>query len=86
KLIVFFTDDSQLHAREYIGQTERSYSFHWQTGNNLICRWDNAPHHIQLKTFPNHMHTPAGLEESPPVTLQEVLDYIESKIEQASSG
>lgn len=33
------------------------YRFHWQdTFGNLLKRWDNAPHHPEIKTFPNHVH------------------------------
>ena len=30
---------------------------HWQDGNGvLIKRWDNAPHHPAIETFPYHLH------------------------------
>ena len=33
------------------------YSYHWQRQNgSLICRWDNAPHHPEISTFPHHIH------------------------------
>ncbi|MDD4929997.1 MAG: DUF6516 family protein [Gallionella sp.] len=33
------------------------YSFHWQRADgSLICRWDNAPHHPEIPSFPNHIH------------------------------
>jgi hypothetical protein len=33
------------------------YSFHWQRADgSLIRRWDNAPHHPEITSFPNHMH------------------------------
>ena len=34
-----------------------TYSFHWQDRrNNLIKRWDNAPHFPDLEGFPHHIH------------------------------
>ena len=45
--------------------------------NNLISRWDTAPHHRDLKTFPYHVHLPDGVKESMQVTLFDVLDKIE---------
>lgn len=34
-----------------------TYSFHWQNANNeLIKRWDNAPHHPEISTYPHHVH------------------------------
>ena len=33
------------------------YRYHWQTqSGKLIKRWDNAPHHPEVDTFPNHLH------------------------------
>ena len=39
-----FVNHSKLFVREYVDETERRYSYHWQTQENrLIRRWDNAP-------------------------------------------
>ena len=39
------------------------YRYHWQTGSGkLIKRWDNAPHHPEIDTFPDHLHD--GSEEN----------------------
>lgn len=39
------------------------YRYHWQTGSGkLIKRWDNAPHHPEIDTFPHHLHD--GSEEN----------------------
>jgi hypothetical protein len=33
------------------------YRFHWQDRfGKLVKRWDNAPHHPEIETFPNHLH------------------------------
>ncbi len=33
------------------------YAFHWQRADgSLIRRWDNAPHHPEIATFPDHLH------------------------------
>jgi len=35
----------------------KKYSVHWQSNDGeLRKRWDNAPHHREIKTFPNHVH------------------------------
>lgn len=40
-------------------QIER-YSFHWQRADgSLIRRWDNAPHHREISSFPHHVHVGA---------------------------
>ena len=55
------------------------YSFHWQDATGrLRMRWDNAPHHPEVSTYPDHVH--AGSETNvtlhAPVTLEEVLNII----------
>ena len=33
------------------------YRHHWQSRTGqLIKRWDNAPHHPSVETFPHHLH------------------------------
>ncbi len=67
-----------LYVREYNDEKERKYSFHWQDKqDSLIIRWDNAPHHNNLGTFPHHKHTANGIEESNEISLEDILRYIE---------
>ncbi len=44
--------------------------------NQLICRWDNAPHHPHLSTFPSHCHKGDVLVQSTVISLDEVLEVI----------
>jgi|SRR3989338_8887220 len=33
------------------------YRYHWQAKDSkIILRWDNAPHHKEIETFPHHLH------------------------------
>ena len=33
------------------------YRHHWQGADgHVIKRWDNAPHHPEIDTFPHHLH------------------------------
>lgn len=81
KIIAELVDSSQLFIREYIDPEERNYSYHWQKNTGeLIIRWDNAPHHKELNTFPHHRHKKDSVSPSEPVTIEEVIEYIESKI------
>jgi len=33
------------------------YRVHWQNkSGKLIKRWDNAPHHPEINSFPDHLH------------------------------
>lgn len=59
------------------------YRFHWQDKESLLIkRWDNAKHHPELKTFPNHVHlgNDKTVKESAPIDLQEVLEVLESEM------
>ncbi len=87
KLRITLTDQSALFTHERILRSVRKYSFHWQTmDNRAIMRWDNAPHHRQITTFPHHLHdyrsTPETVGDSHNITLTEVLDYIRRYLNQ----
>ena len=82
KIRVFLTDETMLFLREYVDEEVRDYSFHWQDAdNNLLIRWDNAPYHKDIPTFPHHKHIGDVLEESRELQVSEVLKYIETKID-----
>ncbi len=56
------------------------YHFHWQGHNNrLIKRWDNAPHHPEIKTFPDHIHVgPYNIcRAGKPCSLPDILEEID---------
>jgi hypothetical protein len=58
---------------------KKDYSHHWQDRERkTILRWDNAPHHPEIKTFPHHLHE-EGIKESEEVTFAEVLTEIERR-------
>ena len=77
RIKVILSDNSILYVREYVDETDRDYSFHWQTADNeLIIRWDNAHHHTNLKTYPNHKHVSGEVVESYEISLADVLEYI----------
>lgn len=83
KLKIILIDDNILYVREYISQAEYLYSYHWQDqGLNLRIRWDNAPHHKELRTFLHHKHSP-DLEESIEMNLEEILKVIQDKLRDA---
>jgi len=73
-------DGSELYIREFVSENEFIYSYHWQDENGkLRIRWDNAPHHKHIKTFPHHKHTPEVVE-SEEIGFQDVIRVIEGKI------
>jgi Family of unknown function (DUF6516) len=65
------------------------YAYHWerrkQTGE--IYRWDNAPHHPQISTFPDHFHegdehmiVESTLNLKPESALREILEFIKQHL------
>ena len=80
RLKIILIDASELYVKEYVSETEYLYSFHWQYNDgSLRIRWDNAPHHKNIKTFPHHKHIP-DLEESTEISLEDVLKVIENRL------
>jgi hypothetical protein len=79
------TDGSILEFAEYIqvvsGKIVRpTYSYHWQTSRGkLRRRWDNAPHHPEIRTFPDHQHNGDLVVESKPMSLALALAAIENR-------
>jgi hypothetical protein len=73
-------NNTTLFIKIYLSDTEYNYSFHWQDEEGeLIIRWDNAPHHQEIETYPHHKHTPLGIEKSYDITLNDVLNEIKKK-------
>lgn len=59
KATVTFVDDSQLWIREFVNGKLRKigYAYHYQNiDGKLVFRYDNAPHHVNVSTFPHHKH------------------------------
>lgn len=72
-------DDSELHVFEYVDSSLHriDYSYHWQNKEKtLITRWDNAPHHPEIETFPHHVHEGDGIKPSDKPTFVEILKKI----------
>ena len=57
------------------------YSFHWQQGDGtLIKRWDNAPHHPEIASFPHHVHEGRedNVKPSAPMNGTQIFKLIEN--------
>lgn len=81
---LYFLDGSSLHVVEFVNVKtiidRYKYSYHYQDANlQLIFRYDMAPHHRELATFPHHKHVGATDEakEAAAPTLEDVLREIE---------
>ena len=67
-------DGSLLYIREAIFPDASKYSYHWQTQTGeMLLRWDNAPHHSQLSTHPDHKHEGERVGPSTRVSVEDVL-------------
>ncbi len=55
---VLFVDGRVLYLMEYLkGEIRAKYRFHLDDKDgNILFRYDNAPHHNDVKTFPHHKH------------------------------
>ena len=80
RFVIEFQDHSELHVFEYVDSClhKLDYSYHWQDKEKiLISRWDNAPHHSNIETFPHHLHVGDDIKPSEEPTFVEILEKIE---------
>jgi len=83
---VTFANNARLIFFEFWRQTNTSlerdkYRYHLMNSRNqLVFRYDNAPHHPQIATFPDHKHTPNGLLESAAPDFADVFEEVESYV------
>lgn len=77
-----FADTSLLEISESIQAVENtfqwiSYRYHYQdSAGNLIFRYDNAPHHPETKTHPEHKHLFNKILDSPHPNIKAVLNEV----------
>ena len=82
-----FEDNSLLEISEAVTLTAGvlnwlSYRYHYQIASgNLIFRYDNAHHHPELCTYPDHKHTEVAVVDSTHPTIEEVLKEIQAILE-----
>lgn len=84
---VHFWDDSFLDIYETVstelGYPVRvSYAYTYLRTGKLVFRYDNAPHHPEIYTFPHHKHlgTDENLAPTDQPTLNQVITEIESRL------
>ena len=86
KALIILIDGSILSFREYVSTEieppiKFTYSYHYYKNQNLIFRYDNAPHHKEISSFPPHKHlaNESVISCLPPtidMVLTEIKDYI----------
>ncbi len=72
---------SELQFKEYFVtipiMKKLAYSYHYQNRDKeLIFRYDNAEHHKEIATYPNHKHITNDVLPSDILSLKEVLREI----------
>ena len=78
-----FSDQSFLEISEaivFLGEEPQwlSYRYHYQSPRTgLVFRYDNAPHHAEVPSFPDHKHTGDDLVASPRPSIEQVLQEVE---------
>lgn len=78
---VTLIDGSVLYVTEYFtlyaDKIKRDkYSYHLQRNDDFVIRWDNAPHHKEVSTYPFHVHKGGEVHESKEMKLEKVLEEI----------
>lgn len=80
RFVIELREGSELHVFEYVDSNlhKIDYSYHWQNKEKkLITRWDNAPHHPEIETFPHHLHEGEEIKPSQELTFVEILKKLE---------
>lgn len=74
---IVFNDGYSLEFTEVVDTEEvgkLKYRYHYMnTSQKLVFRYDDAPHHPQVKSFPHHKHTTRVIKASKEPTLQDIL-------------
>jgi hypothetical protein len=86
KLRLAFKDESFLDIWLSEGN---DYAYHWEHSrqSGKIYRWDDAPHHPEVSTFPKHFHnggeaavTGSELSTSSQSALRDILKFIQQRL------
>ena len=86
---LIFYDGSFLDVNEVVAFLDYrikklSYSYHYQRGEQVVFRYDNAPHFPGLSDFLHHKHIGDRVEGCAPPDWVEVLKEIDSILYPAS--
>ena len=82
-----FIDQSRLEFTQSITPERCRYRFQYMNAEgHLIFRYDNAPHHREITTFPHHKHVGTRVYESPAITLRQVVEEIVEQITDRAVG
>jgi hypothetical protein len=79
--VLWLVNGFELHIAEYVTTEPKTrrvkYRCHLPSADGeLVARWDNAPHHPDTRSFPDHRHSPVGVHSSPEMSIPAVLDAL----------
>ncbi len=77
KIRVELVNRWHLQIWEHETPVTRRYAYHVFKGATTIVRWDNAPHHRDISTFPHHKHRGSEIVGSEEMQVGDVLDELE---------
>jgi hypothetical protein len=83
---ITFIDGSRLIFFEFLRQTaagldREKYRYHFvDISDQLVFRYDDAPHHRRVATFPHHKHLPPSVTDSSAPGFAEVLAEVEAHV------
>jgi len=80
---IYFYDDSFLDLYEVVNTelgypVKIHYAYTYVRNGQRVFRYDSAPHHPELSTFPHHKHT--GSADTPSATAEPTLSQILEEI------
>lgn len=92
--VIHFADGSRLELTERIAiersrPVKRDYRYQYVREGKAVFRYDNAPHHPGIATFPHHKHVGRKTLPSDEPTRSQVLDEVsalQAELEQAPAG
>ena len=79
--VLYFADGSRLEFTERVvirgyRPFKERYRYQYLQDDETIFRYDNAPHHLHLPTFPHHKHEGDTIVAASEPTLQQALAEI----------
>ena len=68
RAVMTLKDGAKLFVKDYLFlDGTRKYAYHWQNREGqLQCRWDNAPHWLEVTSYPHHQHLGSAKPPGPP--------------------
>ena len=74
-------DSMVLDVREYwVGDELRLYGYQLLVDDEAVLRYNNAPHHPEVSTFPHHKHVEGRVEELKEPSLIAFLNEVKSRL------